>query len=183
MLQPSNPPTYKIVDTDIGAKLPVTKASIDFQKAIDTATRPNPATDIIFQANRAVPDVSALPPMPTHDAIQHSWLTDALTWINHLAPSLTAWLSGLTSFIPALGPLLMGLFTIRLLGGILGRVAVSVPGQRAEAEYAMFVADPAIIERLRRQGVRVILAEGGATFAVPRYHIGLARRAGAVEAL
>lgn len=182
MLQPTNPSTFKIVDTDIGAKLPVTQSSINLQKAIDKATMPNPAVDIIFQSNRAVPDVSALPPLPTHAAIDHSWLSDVLTWINHLAPSLTGWLSGLTSFVPALGPILMGLFTIRLVGGILGHVAASVPHQRAVAEYAMFVADPVVIGRLRQQGVRVIVSDGGATFAVPRYHIGLARRAGAVEA-
>lgn len=169
MLQPTNPPTFKIVDTDIGAKM--------------SAHMPNPATDIIFQSNRAMPDVSALPPMPTHDVINHSWLADALNWINHLAPSLTGWLSGLTSFVPSLGPILMGLFTIRLLGGIGGHVAASAPRQRADAEYAMFIADPTVIERLRRQGVRVIMSEGGATFAVPRYHIGLARRAGAIEAI
>lgn len=169
MLQQTNPPTFKIVDTVTGASGP--------------AIRPNPATDIIFQLNRAVPDVSALPPKPTYDVINHSWLTDALNWINHLAPSLTGWLSGLTAFVPALGPLLMGLLTIRLLGGIMGHVAASAPRQRADAEYAMFIADPTIIERLRRQGVRVIMSEGGATFAVPRYHIGFARRAGAIEAI
>lgn len=165
MLNQTNPPTFKIVDP----------GSSSVSSAIDP----------IFQLNRALPDVSQLPPMPTVAPIVHGWMPDLSAWLVHLLPSfhVGAWLAGLAPLLAGIGPTIAGIVAIQIARLTFGFVASRTPQprQRADAEYARFSAsaNSGITTHLRLNGISVYSEstdEHMTTFSVARYHLGALRR-------